>query len=259
MKMKSVFTFGLIMTMALGAFADADNTLITFSTLGSNRPDLYADGTIVKDGEWYALAWSKNETFGGVKSDGTPMVDGDRILLAAPLAKKGHCPWVVFQVDSQLVKKELEGGNFFVIMLDTRGVDAVPSKRVEGQNMPALLNGAIETAAKAPAGGGSQQIDGDVTGRKWAESAPAIDESILPTVSDLHYVGKKVVGKVKGLQPTIRYNIYFGKDIKSVNEIALDKPFMCPADPEAEVEFVLDVAGEGDGYLQVRRQSISGK
>ena len=121
------------------------------------------------------------------------------------------------------------------------------------------LESEAETAAKAPAGGGSQQIDGDVTGRKWAESAPAIDESILPTVSDLHYVGKKVVGKVKGLQPTIRYNIYFGKDIKSVNEIALDKPFMCPADPEAEVEFVLDVAGEGDGYLQVRRQSISGK
>ena len=51
----SKFCFTLATAVfAAGAFADAANVLISFSTTA----DTYADGTPVKDGEWYALCWS---------------------------------------------------------------------------------------------------------------------------------------------------------------------------------------------------------
>lgn len=258
MKMKSVFSFGFAAAMAFAAFADANNTLITFSTLGSDRPDLYADGTIVKDGEWYALAWTKNDTFGGLGSDGAPLVEGDRILLAAPLAKKGHCPWVVFQLDSQFVKKEgLDKGNYIVVLLDTRGVDAKqsPSPRVEGQKMPALVNGVVETAAKAPASGTSQRISGNVSGRKWNESEVA-DLGLTPKVTDIRVIGNRVQGWVSDLQPTVRYNVYRGKDVDKIDEVALDRPFVCP---ENGGSIFFDLEADEGSLIQVRRHSISGK
>jgi hypothetical protein len=49
--------FGIMVAsaaIAAGVFADAANVLVSFSTTS----DRYADGTPVKDGEWYALCWS---------------------------------------------------------------------------------------------------------------------------------------------------------------------------------------------------------
>ena len=128
-------------TFAAGAFADARNVLISFSTDGS---ETYADGAPVLPGEWYALCWSPRETFGGITLDFKPVVEGDKILILAPLAEKGRCPETIFEVDSADVPKG--NGNYFVYVLDTRDVDGNVAKSDDNGDVSVpstTMNGAV--------------------------------------------------------------------------------------------------------------------
>ena len=81
----------ILAAAAIPAMAGQDNLLATFSTQG---PDRYADGTVVKDGESYALVWTKaGATFAGITVTGEAAGDQDlnRVLCVAPLAKDGRC------------------------------------------------------------------------------------------------------------------------------------------------------------------------
>ena len=77
----------LIVILAAAAFpllAGQDNLLATFSTKG---PDCYADGTVVKDGECYALVWTHtNAVFQGITVDGKAVgsQDENRVLCIVP-------------------------------------------------------------------------------------------------------------------------------------------------------------------------------
>lgn len=117
MNIKKIFALAAVSTMASFAFADAANTLITFSTPG---PDTYADGTPAKKGEIYALVWSENEAFAGFNADGTAINANDKIIFKAPLATGGensHCGLTLFQIDSKVAP---QGGHYEVYLLDTR-------------------------------------------------------------------------------------------------------------------------------------------
>ena len=84
------------------ALAGQDNMLATFSTRG---PDCYADGTVVKDGECYALVWTHtNAVFQGITVTGEAVgsQEENRVLCIAPLAKDGHCREVVVEVNKVL-------------------------------------------------------------------------------------------------------------------------------------------------------------
>ena len=111
---------GSAMIVLLSSFASAGGLgdyLVRFST---NGPDRYSDGTIVGDGECYALVWSpKGFVFSGFNADGTPVSSRDRVVLAAPLAKGGRCPDALFQIPSATYQ-ELEGGEWSVCLVDTR-------------------------------------------------------------------------------------------------------------------------------------------
>ena len=102
-----------------------DDALISFSTKG---PDLYSDGTVVADGEVYALVWSKDGVFEGFSADGKPLDSEDKIVLAASLAKGGRCPSVLFQIPANLAS-DLSPGKYAVYLLDTRVV-------VDGKSRP---------------------------------------------------------------------------------------------------------------------------
>lgn len=125
---------------AVGAFADAANVLISFSTTA----DYYADGEKVKNGEWYALCWSQDGNFEGLNLDCTPVDSNDKVLILAPLAKDGKCPHVLFQLESNKVPN---GGEYFVYLLDTRdvtGKKVAGNKPTEdGRNVPAITNGSL--------------------------------------------------------------------------------------------------------------------
>ena len=77
---------GLMLALLAGMQAEAlssiQDRLLRFSTPG---PDRYADGSLVLDGECYALVWSpKGTAFAGFNADGTVVSSNDRIVLAAP-------------------------------------------------------------------------------------------------------------------------------------------------------------------------------
>lgn len=132
--MKRTLLAGMVLLAAV-SFADgADDTLITFSTNGA-EPDRYADGQVVLDGECYALVWSKDGVFDGLKADGSTIDPEDQVILVAAVADKGHCPEVLFQVSSDRAAA-LANGKYGVILLDTRvkrGDAVVPRGTVGGR------------------------------------------------------------------------------------------------------------------------------
>ena len=116
----------LIYTMLWSAiaFAGIEDKVLRFSTPG---PDRYADGSIVADGECYALVWSpKGSTFSGFNADGTPVSSRDLVVLAAPLAQNGRCIDSIFQVPAEEYE-ELKDGEWAVCLVDTRMANGVPA------------------------------------------------------------------------------------------------------------------------------------
>ena len=104
-------------------FAGMSDKLLRFSTVG---PDRYADGSVVADGECYALVWSPaGTTFSGFNADGTPISSRDRVVLAAPLALNGKCRDALFQIPAAEYAA-LKGGEWAVCLVDTRNVHGAP-------------------------------------------------------------------------------------------------------------------------------------
>lgn len=91
--------------------AGLDDSCVSFSTQG---PDRYADGSVVLDGECYALVWSADGEFNGFSADGSCVDGEDRVVLLAPVARGGRCPPVLFQISAEIYK-ELSGGVLAVI------------------------------------------------------------------------------------------------------------------------------------------------
>jgi len=127
------------------AFAGINDYVASFSTSG---PDRYADGSVVADGECYALVWSpKGETFAGFNADGTPVSSADRVVLAGALAKDGKCRDALFQIPAEEYA-ELEGGEWAVCLVDTRRVDGLPSGARDGKPLRVNRWGAVKGGVK---------------------------------------------------------------------------------------------------------------
>lgn len=235
------------MFAASALFADAGNTLVTFSTVG----DFYADGSSVKDGEWYALCWSPNAEFGDINSECEPVVEGDKIFLMAPLAVGGCCPPVVFQIDSKVAPTN---GNYFVYLFDTRGVDGNPSKSVGGK--PSIVSAAVATTATAKGRNGTAESitvtnkdlavkDGVVA---WGESK--IDESIgKPVIKSFRIEGDKAIIKVSNMHSSVLYNVFSGATPDKVTGTTLSLPISAEKN---DVEFYLDK--DQGNFFKVGRQ-----
>ena len=133
---------GLLCT---AAFASMEDKVLRFSTPG---PDCYADGTLVADGECYALVWSpKGSTFVGFNADGTTVSSADRVVLAAPLAVNGRCRDSLFEIPAEEYA-ELAGGEWAVCLVDTRMANGVPAG--VANNAPLRVNrwGAVRNEVK---------------------------------------------------------------------------------------------------------------
>lgn len=162
------------------AFANSvDDSLVNFSTHG---PDCYADGTVVQDGECYALVWSADGVFEGLAANGEPVDPADKVVLVAAVAENGHCPDILFQIPAAQAA-ELAGGVYDVLLLDTRVTSAdgktAPRGTLDGRLT--VLNGYGEVAegikvAKGASGalnseGGEEVAEGKTAGVSAA--APA--------------------------------------------------------------------------------------
>ena len=221
------WTIALVYAMlsSATAFAGIEDKVLRFSTPG---PDRYADGSIVADGECYALVWSpKGKTFSGFNADGTPVSSRDLVVLAAPLAQNGKCIDSIFQVPADEYE-ELKDGEWAVCLVDTRMANGVPAGVRD--SMPVRVNrwGFItDDVVIADAGssrlrlaaGGTRPVASDTTGgtRSGASGARANILSAVPPnlapprITDIAVGDGEVWLAVEGTVPYLDYTIISGE------------------------------------------------
>ena len=206
--------------LALASLAAVNDTLISFSTPG---PDTYLDGTTVRDGECYALVWSADGVFEGMKADGTAVDANDRVVLVAPVAKGGRCPDLVYQVDAAVANSTLKGGRYGVYLLDTRRT--VAGETVVGLNpetgaLDYVKSYASATEPVAAAGGfasaaSAKPVDGAAVAAYVEVPRPVVAIEVKAAVIRL---------TVTGMSPVADYWVEKGTDLANVSEKVADVP-----------------------------------
>lgn len=231
---KNLF-MALAVIAAGGAFAAANDTVITFSA----GPAKYADGTQVKEGEWYALCSTTDGAFDGITADGKAVNSEEKVLAILKLAdKNGACPTTILQIDSALVTANT---SFSLLLLDTRGVDG-------------KVAAATPTAINS-----TQAILADVTaGTATGDTTAAISETALPadfadygnpSIDSFEVVDGTAYFKVSKLHPALRYTIKKGATVQDVSKSGVDFDAKTAAG-------VIPVAADDANFFQVVRKPI---
>lgn len=145
---------------------------ITFSTQGQDK---YADGSVVMDGECYALVWSQDGAFEGINVDGTAKDANDKVLYIGNFAKGGQCGLVSFQIADGVVS----GGQYDVWVLDTRVFDNGAVKQVGKQN------GKLTASHAAKATTATIQVSSDALSPTTARTAAGGTVAGGATVADI--------------------------------------------------------------------------
>ena len=211
--MKRLMTMLGVAGLAVASFAAVDDTLITFSTPG---PDKYADGTDVLVGECYALVWSADGQFDGIKADGTTVDPADKVVLVAQNAKQGpngtYCPPLLFQVDAELAKT-LEKGVYAVYLLDTRVVAADGAVAVGGVDENGALksvNSYGSVSGDTTAAAGTASITTAKTTAVGGASVATLVEVEAPVITAIKPEGTKITISTSGLSPVVDYKVVTG-------------------------------------------------
>ena len=222
----------ICLLLASVAFPGMDDKVLRFSTPG---PDRYADGSIVADGECYALVWSpKGMVFAGFNADGTAVSANDRVVLAAALAKDGKCRDAIFQVPAAEYA-ELEGGEWAVCLVDTRLANGVPAG--VANNAPLRVNrwGAVRNEVKistastlaldsiaAPKAGGRSLLAAAAPSEAGvcADTLSAVPDSVKPpTITGLDVLDSGEVWlEVADTVPFLSYTIISGSEPGNLQE-----------------------------------------
>ena len=233
----------------LAVLAATDDYLLTFSTPG---PDRYMDGTIVPDGECYALVWSPSgKAFSGFNADGTAASALDRVILAGPLALDGKCRDSIFQVP-KAEYDALEGGTWAVCLVDTRRANGVPAGVKDGKpvrvNRWGLVNGGVsikpasasKLALASPAGGtrslasATVAEDGDPPAGVRATNLSSVPVGAqAPTITGMEIADGVVTLFVADTVPCLTYTIESGRRLGS---FAIDgQADVCDGDSASEI------------------------
>lgn len=191
------------------ALANQDDAIITFSTTA----DYYADGTAVKDGEFYALCWSADNAFDGITAQGTAVNAAEKVLAKIPLAKDGHCPTTVFEVSSDYVS----GGYFFVYLLDTRDASGKPAAS-SAALATSGVNGSTVVVSAAAAGNGTIVSKTDVaTSTDYAVTD--VTDVPNPTIVDLDFDDDNAIITVGNMVPYLKYNVKKGATVDQIKTL----------------------------------------
>ncbi len=206
------------MLLAFSAIAGIGDKVVRFSTSGTDR---YVDGSVVVDGECYALVWSPaGSTFGGFNADGTAASDNDFVVLAAPLAKGGKCRDTLFQIPAEEYA-ELEGGNFAVCLVDTRNANGAPAGVTE-KSLPARVNrwGLIESGITVQSAGSispllassaKTTLRSSASGCVYASRLSSVPASTKqPKITGMEFDGGRVRLTVEDTVPYLTYNVASG-------------------------------------------------
>lgn len=209
--MKKIVMMAAVVLAGAMAFGGAANdVLVSFSTQG---PDTYADGSVVMDGECYALVWTKDgAAFGGFASDGTLLSKTDKFVLVAGLAKDGKCPSMLFEIAAKDAEA-YRGGTFGLYVLDTRVKNAKGEVSVGGAGLvaslaPKALNAAAKVSGKTATAGEGATIAGGATALAAVDCHVQVAE---PTITGFKVEGAKITLTVNAVDATLDYFIVPGK------------------------------------------------
>jgi len=227
--MKKLMTVLGVAGLAMTSLAAVNDTLISFSTSGV---DTYADGTTVQDGECYALVWSADGVFEGIKLDGTPVDAKDKVILVSPVAKDGRCPDLIYQVDAALAAK-LVGGQYGVYLLDTRRADGTGGTKVgfDAEGDLSFVRAAADTQETFAATAGGEPVTVAATTAVGGAAATKLVEVEPPAVA-IKLVDAKIQLTVSGMNPLAAYWVEKGTDLKDIKEKIAD----VPADGKVELD-----------------------
>ena len=231
--------FSLLMCSV--AFASMEDMVLRFSTPGLDR---YADGSVVMDGECYALVWSpKGHSFAGFNADGTAVSTTDRIVLAASLAKDGRCRDALFQVPAAEYS-ELKNGEWAVCLVDTRMANGVPAGVQDSKPLRVNRWGAVNSGVKiepasassltAPASAasvkksqsrlmaatsGDETDEGDGVQANMVSAVPASVKNNPPKITGINvFDNGEVWLEVDGTVPFLSYTIISGSEPGNLQE-----------------------------------------
>jgi len=218
MNISKYIAFAAVAAAATGAFADAANVMVQFETTA----DYYADGTPVKDGEWYAFCWSPDGVFEGITTTYGPLdAANDKVFLMAPLAANGRCEGAFFQLSGAP-----NNGKYCVLMLDTRlnGTGPVAG----GTTQP------DRAANLAIASGSYEKISSSTTTTSVGELTPVasanwdkpIDTATATTakIAAIEVKDAKIKVTVEDMIKGVRYNIMSGETPTAIETYESAKP-----------------------------------
>ena len=205
------------------AYGSMRDKLARFSTSG---PDRYTDGTVVRDGECYALVWSPaGTTFSGFNADGTPVSSNDRVVLAGALAQGGRCRDAVFQIPAKDYE-ELQGGEWAVCLVDTRMVNGVPAGVQDNKplrvNRWGIISGGVNITEAGSSSlrlmsGGTRSVASALPVR--ANNLSAVPPNLMPPQITAIEVGDGEVWLgVGGTVPYLSYTIMSGETPNDLKE-----------------------------------------
>lgn len=215
MKKKSI---AFILSLCIAAVVSANSigdARLSFSTKG---PDRYADGSVVMDGEAYALVWSQDGNFDGFSADGECVDPEDRVVLIAPVAKDGRCPPVLFQIP-EAEAEVLKNGQYSVYLLDTRvasGETVRPCGTVNGKL--ALMNGYGATSANLAISGANsdkkaEEAETSSGGQVASSLSAAPADCAQPRIKSMRIEGDNVFLTVENLKGFMR--VTSGSDVSA--------------------------------------------
>lgn len=206
--------------MAFAATAAVDDALLSFSTVG---PDKYADGTAVLPGECYALVWSTDGQFEGIKADGTTVDPNDAVVLVAPVAKQGAngmcCPPILYQVDKAFAESH-KSGQYAVYILDTRVKAADGTVSVGGVDEKGALkavNGYDAVSAGTTATSAAESIKTVATTAVGGAAIATLAEVDAPVITAIKPNGTKITISASGLSPVATYKVVTGTALNNVS------------------------------------------
>ena len=210
MKKLLIAGFAAASVLALGA---AEYVSVSFSTVG---PDKYADQTTVLDGECYALVASTGE-FGGFNVDGSLKSASDKLLVALPLANKGKCDPVIFNIEATLIPEKSTLGLY---LLDTR-------KFIDGMaQVQGLTDGKLtfvnafegfdaEVVSVSAQGVPPQTAAGDAADGTDSKQSAFVGEVPAPVISEMKDFGDVMVLTVDKTVDFVNYQVVGGETFGS--------------------------------------------
>ena len=242
------------------AFAEVNDVVLTFSSKG---PDKYADGSLVRDGECYALVWQPAGATGAlaIAADGS-VVDSTQgeIILTAPVAKGGRCPPIAFQIAASYAAAR-EGGTWSLYLLDTRTFAAdgkvslagTANGRAKAVNAAGPVAGAtVKATEKSETLGAAAPQSLAATDVATAAAASALPaDAPQPKVKDIRVEGGLVYVTVSDTAPYLQYNLAAGTDPANLGEA---KAAQNPVNGKSGEDIILVTpAKSGGAFFRVER------